>query len=399
MFTTTSWRGLYYCMIPLGWALQAAGHQVRVTCAPSQAPLISGAGLTAVPVTEDLDLMRRERLARYIAARETVLQAGGATAGLLHPVTGEPVASYDDYDPATEDTGFAEEYAERLDRGHDAVVGYARELRPDLVVHDVMSGEGVLAAAVLGVPAVYCSPGLFGCGEVYLGSPEAFRRYGVSRDPSQIACVIDPTPRLVALDHADRPSWPVAYCPYNGPGAVPDWVLQEPGRPQVAVIVSRSTASIFGPLPALRQAVDAVLALGAEPVITTPRDTVPPLAHGSGPGRVLQEFPLHLLLPTCVAVIHQGSANAIMTTAAAGLPQLSMGLTDDQVAVGLRYAKTGAGLALPGLTATQGELGDAVAALLHDPVLRDAAVQVRADLDGRPAMAGLVGPLEDLARA
>ena len=53
--STWGWRSHFYCLAPLGWALQAAGHEVRVASQPSMAPTITAAGLAAVPLGADLD--------------------------------------------------------------------------------------------------------------------------------------------------------------------------------------------------------------------------------------------------------------------------------------------------------------------------------------------------------
>lgn len=398
LFTTTNWRGFFFCMVPLGWALRAAGHDVRVSCAPSDSEAISRTGLTAVPLTEDVDLMRLERQSRYAVVKQANAGTGGwGTAGLLHPVTGEPVAGTGDYDPDQHDAGFRDECARLLARNHDAVVEYARLWRPDLIVHDAMSGEGVLAAEVIGVPAVYCSPGLFGGNEVSLGSPAAFAKYGVARDRSLIRLSIDPTPSMITPDHGGRAWLPVRYQPYNGPGELPAWLLEEPKRPRVAIIFNRGPASVFGSVPALQQAIETVIALGAEPVITVPARRADTFAGHAGQARVLADFPLHLLMPTSAAIIHLGSVNAIMTAAAAGLPQLAIGLTDDAVEMGRRFSATGSGLFLPGLESSGDQVCAAVGALLADTALRGAAARVQADIAGRPTMADLVAPLERLA--
>ena len=68
LFTTSNWAGHWFCLVPLGWALQAAGHEVRVTCAPAQAAAIGQAGLTPVPVTADADMMVVGRMTHFVAA-------------------------------------------------------------------------------------------------------------------------------------------------------------------------------------------------------------------------------------------------------------------------------------------------------------------------------------------
>src|SRR5204863_9704370 len=44
--------------------------------------------------------------------------------------------------------------ATESERGYQAAIDLARGFRPDIVVHDRLSADGLLAAKVLGVPAV-----------------------------------------------------------------------------------------------------------------------------------------------------------------------------------------------------------------------------------------------------
>src|SRR4051812_34880722 len=50
LFTTWDWAGHFFPMVPLGWALRAAGHEVLVATDPGFAPTVTGAGLPALPV-------------------------------------------------------------------------------------------------------------------------------------------------------------------------------------------------------------------------------------------------------------------------------------------------------------------------------------------------------------
>lgn len=44
------WKTHFFSLVPLGWALQAAGHEVRVASEPYLLDTITGTGLTAVGV-------------------------------------------------------------------------------------------------------------------------------------------------------------------------------------------------------------------------------------------------------------------------------------------------------------------------------------------------------------
>jgi UDP:flavonoid glycosyltransferase YjiC (YdhE family) len=405
-FTTTSWRGSYFCLVPLAWALQAAGHEVRVACSPEQAEPIRHAGLVPVPAFEALDIMRMERMARY----EQACAAPSAPAGppVLHPTTGRPVGDLAEFDLATESPAFWEERRKIFGRNTDAAVCLVENWRPELVVHDLMSPEGALAARVAGVPAVYHPPGMFGSAE---GGEEAGAeltpddpggaclRYGIEPwDRSQIEYAIDPSPAAVAPSFGSALRIPVRYVPYNGPGSMPLWTLEPSSRPRVCLIWGNSATAIFGArVPALRHAVDAVLALGAELLLTAGREQVAGLRPLPPTVRVLENFPLHMLLGGCDLVVHQGSVNGLMTAAAAGLPQLALGLTDDQLIIGERFARTGAGLVLPGLTADRDEIEETISGLLADPRFRAAARETAAGMAASPTPADLVPLLERLA--
>ncbi|MEU4349617.1 nucleotide disphospho-sugar-binding domain-containing protein [Streptomyces sp. NPDC023838] len=397
LFTATNWKGIYFCMVPLGWALQAAGHEVRVACAPAQAEAIGAAGLTAAPVLEGFELMRVERMSRYAAA----VRSPGAFAAVppVHPETGQPVADYGEYDVAAHEEDFARRYRATLGRNCDAAVEFARAWRPDLVVHDLMTPEGVLAALATGVPSVYHSPGMFGSVEASLHDPTgAFARHGVHGwDRSQIAYAIDPSPDELAPDMGTALRLPVRYVPYNGPGAMEPWLLERPERPRICMIWGNSASGIFGTgVPALRHAIDAVTAAGAELLLTVAPEQAAALGPVPDGVRLLSDHPLHLLLEHSDAVIHQGSVNPMMT--AAGLPQLVLSLTDDQIEIGRRFARGGSALLLPGLTATAEQIREAVTRLLTDSALRTAALRVKSGIDRHPTAARLVPALERLAR-
>src|SRR4051794_38737813 len=97
LFTASNSGGHYFCMIPLGWALQAAGHEVRVACPPTQAAAIYSAGLIPVPVLDGIDLEYWARLTRYQEAVAGTLNLPGMP---MHPDTGERVSDLGEFDVA-----------------------------------------------------------------------------------------------------------------------------------------------------------------------------------------------------------------------------------------------------------------------------------------------------------
>ncbi|MFF5115202.1 hypothetical protein ACFY3D_39410, partial [Streptosporangium sp. NPDC000509] len=58
VFVTYAEKTHFLGMVPLAWALRNAGHEVRVASQPELSDVITGAGLTAVPVGKDHMLHR-----------------------------------------------------------------------------------------------------------------------------------------------------------------------------------------------------------------------------------------------------------------------------------------------------------------------------------------------------
>ncbi|MEU4349636.1 nucleotide disphospho-sugar-binding domain-containing protein [Streptomyces sp. NPDC023838] len=405
LFTTSNWAGHYFCMIPLGWAAQAAGHEVRVVCAPAQADTIGRAGLVPVPVLESPDMMYMARLNLYAQ----VAEGRAALPGLpLHPVTGQRVSRLDEFDVAAAQKAFTGEYGDAVRISHLRTREFARAWRPQLVCHDVLAEEGALVADELGVESVYCAPGLFGTVDEELGLDLALRdlvnnmaRPGVpawGRD--RITRVIDPSPPSAVPPLGDAVRMPVRYVPYNGPGALPAWTLERRTRPRVCVVWGRSATGIYGPdVPALREAVEGAAALGADVVLTAAPEQVRALGPLPQGVRVLEDFPLHLLLPEADVLVHHGSDNCLMNGAVAGVPQLSLAMASDQIAFSRRLAATGAVVALEGLTARPDALRAALAVLLDDPAPRAAAGRLQAEMALAPAPSEVLRQLTESVAA
>jgi UDP:flavonoid glycosyltransferase YjiC (YdhE family) len=404
MFTVSDWPAHYFPMVPLGWALQAAGHDVRVVCAPSQVPALQPTGLTPVPVLGDLDmvwLQRFDNLNRITSGTWRYPRLPG-----LHPDTGEEMPTLDGFDFG----GYAEECKRRIVRettvGVEGVLAFARAWQPELVVHDRLSMEGVLAARVLDVPHVAHLWGPVGtdepAGDLYplpVDYTGVFPRNGLPEmGPGLIEYLIDPCPpSMEPPTLATRLG--VRYVPYNGPGAMAQWALETPDKPRVAVLWSNSVSSSYGAGSYLvPRVVGALAALDLELVLPVHPNDVAGLGELPDNVRVVEQFPLRLLLPTCDAIVHHGGAGSVMTAVAAGVPQLGLTFGPEQDADAARLAASGAGIHITGDLVTDEGIAAAVSALLGEPAYRQAASRLRDENAARPAPAALVPLLEKLAR-
>ncbi|WP_410601171.1 nucleotide disphospho-sugar-binding domain-containing protein [Amycolatopsis sp. lyj-90] len=399
MLSVSAWPTHYLSMVPLGWALQSAGHEVRVACAPSQTETLARAGLTPVPILTDLDMVRQTRLLYIRDARDGTWPYPWLP---LHPVTGVPLTSLDAFDMAAYQAEHDRASHALLRRSCEAAVDFACRWRPELVLYDPVSFEGMLVARVLDVPGVVSLWGPVGTAEpprlcLMPHAPDIFNGYGVT--PTRLdeaAHVIDPCPaELAPPTSATR--LPVRYIPYNGAGEMPPWLLTAPSRRRICVTLGSELTRVAGHGSfSLAKVLGAVTTLDCEVVVAaTARDlaTLPPFPNV----RTLESFPLRLLLPTCSAIVHHGGAGTTMTALATGVPQLALTFGVEQHSNGTRLAATYAGLHLPAHQATTGAVTAAVTALLEQPGHAERAAALRSDLDVRPPPADLVPILEKLA--
>lgn len=404
LFSVSAWPGHYFPMVPLGWALQAAGHEVRVACAASQEPAVCRTGLTPVPLYEGMDMVFLTRL-RYLWDA----QAGNWPYPWRppHPVTGDEVTSLTEFDFGRYVSEHTAQTVGAMVRSFDAAAGFARRWRPDLVVHDPLAVEGQLAARVAGVPAVAHLWGPAGTHEPAERGlslvPEypagTFAKWKVGDlGPGDVTHVIDPCPAELAPPIGTAERLPVRYVPYNGPGEAPDWLVEPPERPRVCVVWGSSTTAMSGPRSfVLPRVVEAVADLDAEVVLTATGEDLARLGTVPDSVRVLERFPLHPLLPTCSAVVHHGGAGCLMTALSAGVPQLALTFAIEQELNGERVAAAGAGQQIRGDLAEPAAIRAAVTDLLAKPGYAAAARGLADSLNARPSPADLVGRLVGLA--
>jgi UDP:flavonoid glycosyltransferase YjiC (YdhE family) len=109
------------------------------------------------------------------------------------------------------------------------------------------------------------------------------------------------------------------------------------------------------------------------------------------------ELALHVVLPTCQALVQQGGAGTTMTALACAVPQLVLPQVSDQHFNAQRLAATGAGTHLPCEQATPEAIRDRVADLVGASHWAQAAQHMQRLIHARPSPAELVDALERLA--
>ncbi len=377
VLTTSALEGHFYPMVPLAWALRAAGHEVLVSAPANFTDAIAGTGLHAAGYAPRVlfdDFMLRDRAGNALQPptnpRERK-ESGGRAWGRLAAMT------------------------------LDGTLELFEAWRPDLVISEPNEFSGSLAATRYGIPWVQHGWGIMGMPDFLPAcqdelAPE-LARLGQTQLSTADLCVDTCPPGLRGENAFD--GIPMRYVPYNGPAVAPDWVSQSrPGR--------RILVTLGGVLPRhgrrdfrgmLRDWTLALPALDAEVVVAVADDLTQqwtPLPPGV---RTAGWLPLHLTLPGCDLVVHHGGVGTTLTTVLAGLPQLICPQLVDQFHNAARVCTAGAGLSLQPEELNTPAVVAACAELLGDGRFGKSAELLAEENAARPTPAQVVPVLEHLA--
>jgi UDP:flavonoid glycosyltransferase YjiC (YdhE family) len=325
--------------VPLAWAFQAAGHEVRVAVHSSFVDSVTSLGLTAVS-----------------------LGAPGSTEARLRdgaeePRSGEEVLHFADVLGCTD--------AEReywicfyqyfmLNIGDYAspdqpeavdLVEFAGRWRPDLVLWDPTMVAAPVAARAVGAAhaRILFSHDVFGWSIDRLAARRAeVRAAGLPENPMADAVrplaerysvpvddelllgqwTIDPLPPGFGPDTSAE-VLRMRYVPYNGGGEMQDWLHQRPSRPRVALSLGESTRRfVSGDWDRLPRILEALGGLDVEVIATVNQQQMQDLEQVPDNVRTVEWVPLTQLMPTCSAIIHHGGVGTFSAALAARVPQL-----------------------------------------------------------------------------
>jgi L-noviosyl transferase len=323
LFTSLPGIGHMFPMVPLAWALQAAGHTVLVATDRQFLPVVTGAGLPAAAVLDPIDPVE-----------------------LFRPA-GRPGRPGRPMSPAE---GTGHRCAENGIRALPAIRALVDVWRPDLVIAEPMELAGPAAATNAGVPWVRHSYGLM--------PPEGLLSAAVAALDTELAVLglsslgqpartIDVCPDSLQPSDAVATT-PMRYVPYNGPAGVPDWLLAgPPARPRICMTLGGSLPRRDPQVaPLWRLLLDELVALDQEVIIAIDEKQRSRLGHLPGGVRAAR-IALCDLMPTCTAIVHHGGSGSTMTAAAFAVPQLVIPHFGDQFANAEQVTAVGAGTSLP----------------------------------------------------
>lgn len=380
LISTWGWRSHFYCLVPLAWALQTAGHDVLVASHPSMTPVITGAGLAAVPIGADVDFE-----AVFTGHVGKVGRVDGANpGGALDPVI-------------TPDGGVVR----MADAALDDLVAFGRSVRPDLVVWEPFNLAGAVASAALGVPGVQVLWGPDHTSALRIDHEAVVgplaNRFGLDAGEVSLTgtLMLDPVPPPLQVP-LPGPARPIRYTPYNGTSILPRWLWEPPRRPRVCVTGGTVAGPGLSERTDLPGAIRAIAGLDVEvvvAVVASQRDML-----GSLPDNVrVADAPLalRLVLPSCATLVQHGGAGTMLTALAHGVPQLLLPRVGDEHFNAERLALSGAGTWLddPDAETIQATVG----ALVADGPWRAAARRMRDRIHEMPTPTEVVDTLVALA--
>lgn len=348
MFAVFPATAHFFPMVPHAWALRNAGHEVRVVTVPGSP--------TGVAVPNFAEKITQAGLnALSCGSPEALSVMDSADPALVPTLEGsESYARHLELSPTEQPhwdvfyhfllTTVRNYHPPRPRQDIVALIEFARQWRPDLVLWDPWFPAGGVAARACGAAharvlnaldySAWVSPRFVRAKDrnpqapsnplVETLSPLA-EKYGFPADEETLhgQWTIDPFPESMRLPTQTR-TVPVRYTPFNGGDVVPDWLLTRPSRPRVVISLGVSTREAnqedWGRTSALMEAVagidvDVVATLNASQL----EDLRIPLP---GNVRTVDYMPLNQLLPGASAIIHHGANGTFAAAMEAGVPQL-----------------------------------------------------------------------------
>ncbi|RZQ61322.1 nucleotide disphospho-sugar-binding domain-containing protein [Amycolatopsis suaedae] len=357
-------------MVPLASVLQARGHDVLVSAPADLAPRITGAGLSHVPVLDELDVAslagfgpRGEKLPEPSTMSGKLTREGrgfGRASRLLLEPTGRLLDTW----------------------------------RPDLVVTDVVEFGARIAAARRDIPVVLHEWGMPIPAEIPPASREELADELAAADVDHPALTIQARP--AELYGATPDVQRMRFIPFNGTGSLPLWTLRPSGRPRVCLTSGNTAGNSPRAAGRLAETARRLIGDGFEVLLAVGHRVRPDLPELPDDVRLIGWLPLGKILPTCDALVHHGGSGSTMTALALGVPQVAMSLFTDEFGYAGDVARLGVGVALTTGTTDPGDVADTCAKLVAEPAYRQRAAQVRAGIEAQPSPVEVAGIVERL---
>jgi UDP:flavonoid glycosyltransferase YjiC (YdhE family) len=393
LFSVTGGTGHFHPLAPLARALQQAGHAVAFAAGPSLRPLVEAAGFTALPVGGTL---AADPEYQQFKAHQATMPVGLDTELFSYP---------------------------RLFCGIGArvrtpqLVAIAQTWQPDLLIRETGEYAAVIAAEHLGLPHAAVS---------FAAAWQALARFerdaAAQLDPIRQHWGLAPDPTLAALyryllliysppgfslqDVGEpgplRPLPPTTHFlrpdvfDQAGEERLPAWITGLPEQPTVYVTLGTEVNKEPDLYPSVMQTIITGLRdLPINLIVTLGRDK-DPADFGPQPPNVHIEryIPQSLLLPHCDLMVMHGGSNSLLAALDIALPLVVVPLIADQFFNARIVERLRLGQVVQREELTPARIGAAVAEVLADPVVRQTAGRLQAEMHALPGQPHAVALIE-----
>ncbi|HUS13744.1 MAG TPA: glycosyltransferase [Chloroflexia bacterium] len=396
LFSVSGGYGHLHPLVPLARALQRAGHDVAFAAGPTLRPLAEAAGFAVFPAggnqATDPEYQRvKAHLATLPVSLETELFAYprlfvGIGARLRAP----------------------------------QLVAIAQAWQPDMLIREGGEYGAVVAAEYLNLPhatvsyaAALQTLGLFERDAAEHLDPVR-RQWGLPPDPDLAALyrylylayappsfglhavtVIGPAQHIPATTHFIRPEV------FDQPGTevLPEWVTRLPEQPTVYVTLGTEVNKEPDLYPSVLQTIIAGLRDAPVNLIVTLGRDKDPADFGPQPAHVHIEryIPQSLLLPHCDLMVMHGGSNSLLAALDLGMPVVVVPLIADQFFNAHVTGSLGLGQVVQRGALTPATIRAAVDEVLANPIYRQNAERMQAEMHALPDQRHAVALVEQVA--
>ncbi|MGI5186155.1 nucleotide disphospho-sugar-binding domain-containing protein [Dactylosporangium sp. CA-152071] len=337
-----------YGAVPLAWALQSAGHEVRIAAHHSSAEQIMTTGLTPVALgdpdgppirlTDDGDPPRDSFEVDHYARIMGLTGKERERWITFYQYLTVPLSDY-----------------VRIERQEASdLVDFARSWRPDLVLWDVTTPYAAVAARACGAAHARLANGEDVLSFSLLRLAEYTKELeAAGLDPDPLATMLRPLADRYGMEVDDEMrygQWTVnampeglslpspltrihmRHIPYAGAEVFPKWLYEKPERPRVAMSLGESTRRfIVGDWDRTPTIMKALEGLDVDVIATLNDVQLDGVEKVPDNVRTIDWVNLTHLMPTCSALIHHGGIGTFSAAAMAGVPQLVCDIADESL--------------------------------------------------------------------
>lgn len=408
LFAALPERSHLYPMVPLAWAMTAAGHEVRMVNAPALTGIVTDTGLVSAPAGRDHGLHEAMKQAPETQDQDV------ANWSRLGPGEVDWPTIRDRYE-----TSVPYGFAPYNDPMIDDVAALAVSWRPHLVVRDPLCYAGAIAARAcdaVHVRLLWSADVYSRARQTYLalkGQVPPEERVDPLADwldkrgaPFGVSCdeeLLHGQYTLDTLPPSMRPpttlkALSMRYVPYNGDAVWWPWLREAPERSRVCLSLGTTNTEAYGgDYVSVPDILGALASLDIEVVAALLPQQREALVDIPANVRVVEGVALHTLLPSCSAVIHHGGWGTFATALVNAVPQLALSTNVvDLEWRGRSLERAGAGIHAHHSEVTADLVLRHTRQILEDPGFTSAAQRLRDEAVAMPSPRDMVATLEQL---